>query len=61
MAHPPKSAEADSTPFDVATPTSEGHAEHALDEALAESFPSSDPVAVSVPKPSNTPLTKVKP
>jgi hypothetical protein len=53
-----KTNEVDSTPVDVITPTSEDHAENALDEALAESFPSSDPVAVSIPKPSATPLTK---
>lgn len=41
-------------------PTSEGHIEYALDEALAETFPSSDPVAVSISKPSNTPLTSVE-
>lgn len=41
-------------------PKSEDHAEHALDVALAESFPSSDPVAVSIPKPSDTPLTSVE-
>ncbi|PLY39607.1 acetate kinase [Janthinobacterium sp. ROICE36] len=34
----------------------EDHVEHTLDEALAESFPSSDPVAVAIPKPSNHPL-----
>jgi hypothetical protein len=60
MRIPRKSSKVDSTPADVVTPTSEDHAEHALDEALAESFPSSDPVAVSIPKPSNTPLTKEK-
>lgn len=32
------------------------HIDEALDEALKESFPSSDPVAISVPKPSSTPL-----
>jgi len=53
-----KTSEIDSTPVEVVTPTSEDHAEHALDVALAESFPSSDPVAVSIPKPSDTPLTK---
>ncbi len=51
------SSEVDSKLVDVVTPTSEDHAEHALDEALAESFPSSDPIAVSIPKPSETPLT----
>lgn len=55
-----KSSVIHSTPVNVVTPTSEDHAEHALDEALAESFPSSDPVAVSIPKPSDTPLTKDK-
>lgn len=34
----------------------EAHIDQALDEALKESFPSSDPVAISVPKPSSTPL-----
>ena len=34
----------------------EAHIEQALDEALKESFPSSDPVAIAVPKPSTTPL-----
>lgn len=58
MKLPRKTSEDDSTPVDVVTPTSEDHAEHALDEALAESFPSSDPVAVSIPKPSDTPLTR---
>ena len=33
------------------TPDGESHAEHALDEALAESFPASDPVAIAVPEP----------
>lgn len=33
------------------TPDDESHAEHALDEALAESFPASDPVAIAVPEP----------
>jgi hypothetical protein len=58
MRPPRKTHQVGSTPVDVVTPTSEDHAEHALDEALAESFPSSDPVAVSIPKPSDTPLTK---
>jgi len=53
-----KTTAVDSTLVDVITPSPEDHAEHALDEALAESFPSSDPVAVSIPKPSDTPLTK---
>ena len=39
-----------------ATKDEEAHIDQALDEALKESFPSSDPVAISVPKPSNTPL-----
>lgn len=34
----------------------ETHQEVALDEALEETFPSSDPIAVSIPKPSTTPL-----
>lgn len=34
----------------------ESHIDQALDEALKESFPSSDPVAIAVPKPSTTPL-----
>lgn len=54
----PKTGKVDSRPVDVITPRSEDHAEHALDEALAEIFPTSDPVAVSIPKPSDTPLTK---
>ena len=58
MRLPRKTSEVDSTPVDVVTPASEDHAEHVLDEALAESFPSSDPVAVSIPNPSGTPLTK---
>lgn len=55
-----KTSNVDATPVDVVTPTWEDHAEHALDEALGESFPSSDPVAVSIPKPSDTPLAKVE-
>lgn len=58
MMIPHKIIEVDSAPVNVVTPTSEDHTEHALDEALAESFSSSDPVAVSIPKPSDTPLTK---
>ncbi|MDQ2988694.1 MAG: hypothetical protein M3R60_06290 [Pseudomonadota bacterium] len=54
----PKTADIDATPAQVVTPTAEGHSEHALDEALAESFPSSDPIAVSIPKPSNSPLAR---
>lgn len=38
------------------TPAAEGHVEHALDEALIESFPSSDPVAIAISEPSNRPL-----
>lgn len=38
---------------DSPTPVSESHAEEALDEALKESFPASDPIAIAVPKPSN--------
>lgn len=34
----------------------ETHTDKALDEALKESFPASDPVAIAVPKPSSTPL-----
>ena len=41
---------------DSPTPASESHAEEALDEALKESFPASDPIAVAIPKPvSKTP------
>ncbi|WP_300758716.1 hypothetical protein [Janthinobacterium sp.] len=36
---------------DSPTPARESHAEEALDEALKESFPASDPIAVSTPKP----------
>jgi hypothetical protein len=53
-----KTGKVDSRLGDVITPRQEDHAEHALNEALAESFPASDPVAVSIPKPSDTPLTK---
>jgi len=35
---------------DSPTPARESHAEEALDEALKESFPASDPIAVSTPK-----------
>ncbi len=59
MRLPRKTGEVDSTPVDVVTPRLEDHAEHALDEALAESFPSSDPVAVSISKPSDIALTSV--
>ncbi|MDN2712119.1 hypothetical protein O0880_22080 [Janthinobacterium sp. SUN118] len=38
---------------DSPTPARESHAEEALDEALKESFPASDPIAIAVPKPSN--------
>jgi hypothetical protein len=41
-------------PEHAAPPAS--HQEDALDEALDETFPSSDPIAVSIPKPSTTPL-----
>lgn len=58
MILPGKTCEVGFKPADVVTPMSEDHAEHALDEALAESFPASDPVAVSIPKPSQTPLSK---
>jgi hypothetical protein len=37
---------------DSPTPAGESHTEEALDEALKESFPASDPIAVAVPKPS---------
>lgn len=40
---------------DSPTPVREGHAEEALDEALKESFPASDPIAVSTPKPGGKP------
>ncbi|WP_454774410.1 hypothetical protein [Janthinobacterium tructae] len=41
---------------DSPTPASESHAEQALDEALKESFPASDPIAIAIPKPvSKTP------
>ncbi|PHV32674.1 hypothetical protein CSQ94_15015 [Janthinobacterium sp. BJB312] len=36
---------------DSPTPANEGHAEEALDEALKESFPASDPIAIATPKP----------
>ncbi|MGK5047071.1 hypothetical protein ACQ4WP_14400 [Janthinobacterium sp. GB4P2] len=36
---------------DSPTPASESHAEQALDEALKESFPASDPIAIATPKP----------
>jgi len=45
-----------STSGGVVTPASENHAEHALDEALTETFPSSDPVAVAIQVPSSRPL-----
>ena len=35
---------------DSPTPASESHAEEALDEALKESFPASDPIAIAIPK-----------
>ncbi|HEU4815959.1 hypothetical protein [Janthinobacterium sp.] len=38
---------------DSPTPASESHAEQALDEALKESFPASDPIAIATPKPVN--------
>lgn len=34
----------------------EGHQDAALDEGLNETFPASDPVAISIPKPSTSPL-----
>ena len=36
---------------DTHTPTPEEHREQQLDEALAESFPASDPPAVTAPRP----------
>ncbi|QJE02469.1 hypothetical protein HH212_22625 [Massilia forsythiae] len=55
-AHPqPRGAE-EPPALPVITPDCESHAEHALDEALADSFPSSDPVAIAIPKPSDSPL-----
>ena len=38
---------------DSPTPASESHAEQALDEALKESFPASDPIAIATPKPAS--------
>lgn len=35
----------------------EGHRDDALDEGLAEPFPASDPVAISIPTPSTSPLS----
>ncbi|PLY40436.1 hypothetical protein CSZ94_21035 [Janthinobacterium sp. ROICE36] len=40
---------------DSPTPASESHAEQALDEALKESFPASDPIAIATPKPASKP------
>ncbi len=39
---------------DSPTPASESHAEQALDEALKESFPASDPIAIATAKPSGS-------
>ena len=36
---------------DSPTPANESHAEEVLDEALKESFPASDPIAIATPKP----------
>jgi len=35
----------------------EDHQDEALDEGLDETFPASDPVAISIPKPSTSPLS----
>jgi hypothetical protein len=43
-----------SRPAAPLTPDGESQTEHALDEALAESFPASDPVAIAVPRPLNS-------
>lgn len=51
---PATSAEQSASARSDATPRAEGeleHAQQALDEALRESFPASDPVAVSISKP----------
>ncbi|MNM02051.1 hypothetical protein D3C81_119970 [compost metagenome] len=40
---------------DSPTPASESHAEEILDEALKESFPASDPIAIAIPKPAGKP------
>jgi len=36
-------------PLDLSTPESTAHVDRMLDEAVAESFPASDPVALSQP------------
>ncbi len=42
-------------PHDI-TPKRESHKEHSLDEALDESFPASDPIAITIEKlPPNQP------
>lgn len=43
-------------PDSVAPSRPEGHQDAALDEGLDETFPASDPVAISIPKPSSSPL-----
>ncbi|WP_157201258.1 hypothetical protein [Massilia sp. Root418] len=43
-------------PGSVASSKPEGHQDAALDEGLDETFPASDPVAISIPKPSSSPL-----
>jgi hypothetical protein len=56
MVNLPMSCPEDLSPPPVITPACESHDERALDEALAESFPSSDPIAIAIPKPSDSPL-----
>ncbi len=41
------------TPSAVPAPGTHAHTERALDEALRESFPSSDPVAINVTPPAD--------
>ena len=43
-------------PRGVAPSKPEDHQDAALDEGLDETFPASDPVAISIPKPSTSPL-----
>ncbi|WP_157201098.1 hypothetical protein [Massilia sp. Root351] len=43
-------------PRNVEPSKPEGHQDAALDEGLDETFPASDPVAISIPKPSTSPL-----
>ncbi|UUZ48585.1 hypothetical protein LP420_38770 [Massilia sp. B-10] len=54
--HPNSEAAQPPSPAAPLTPDGESHAEHALDEALAESFPASDPVAIAVPRTLNSSL-----